>query len=180
MHELLDYRFNVRMKPTICKGICAGAFSALRVNSSPSPAAPSRWSHLPSRRFLQISSTASFSCLHTSRSSGIYLWTVLPAAIVHRSSYACSGNGRRFARCLPRALTSATETGRLRTVCVSSVSGLMLVIPAKTRCAAPCFVTLTETTTNMTSTISATLTFISVCLFVFSTYSCVSMHIYVS
>ena len=44
-------------------------------------------------------------------------------------------------------------------------------------CAAPCFVTLTETTTNMTLTISATLIMISVCLFVFSTYSCVSMHI---
>ena len=40
----------------------------------------------------------------------------------------------------------------------------MFVLPARMRCAAPCFVTLMETTTNMASTISATLIF-SVCMF---------------
>ena len=45
------------MQRTIRKGICAGAFSARCVNSSPSAAAPSPCSHLPSRSLLQILST---------------------------------------------------------------------------------------------------------------------------
>ena len=45
------------MQRTIRKGICAGAFFALCVNSSPSAAAPSPCSHLPSRSLLQILST---------------------------------------------------------------------------------------------------------------------------
>ena len=81
----------------------------------------------------------------------------------------------KFVSCQPRALTSATETGRLRMVCVSSVSGLMLVLPAKMRCAAPCFVTLMETMTNMASTISTTLIF-SVCMFMcFYVLPCISV-----
>ena len=43
------------MQRTIRKGICAGAFFALCVNSSPSAAAPSPCSHLPSRFCPQFS-----------------------------------------------------------------------------------------------------------------------------
>jgi hypothetical protein len=48
------------MAGTIGKGICAGASSVLRVNSSPSAAVLSRWSHLLSRSLLQTVHTEFF------------------------------------------------------------------------------------------------------------------------
>ena len=138
------------------KEICDGAFSALRVNCAPSAPTPSRWSRLPSTVILlPILSTANSSSLRTSRSSEPSHLTSSPAAISHRSSYACSGNGKSSVSC---AVTSAVETGRRRMDSLFC-KWVDSCPPRKDSCVVRCLVNCMLTTTNVPLTTLTTLTF---------------------